>query len=310
MKHNDVSAEAGMIRNIKDVMEMTNLPEKDFSDRVMKRIAHLERRMPASRKAPVLTIKRLAVAVCGIILMSGFSYAAREWLQLRDKAGNTVMEIRKTDSKIPDWQTKILKEVETRIEPGESAVVYFGSKEEIANKNTDQILWTTSPIEYTTQDEWKSAIKGPLANSRLSIHVPDGYQFEAGYLYKDYQPQGQDESVLTYGKTLEGKEYAYAVRKPGSGIQSVALQYKAGDQAISYRINFLKGVEQSKFFDAQPSEEQIVNINGTEAYYYDHALNWVEKSEGGFMEYRISGAAAKERLVEFAQEVLTGEEAH
>ncbi|MFD3273807.1 hypothetical protein ACE3MS_27265 [Paenibacillus dendritiformis] len=96
MKHNDVFAEAGMIRNIKEVMEMTTIPEKDFSDSVMKRIAQLERATPNPGKAPVLTMKRLTVAVCVIGLLSGFSYAAREWLHLQDKDGNTVMEVRKT----------------------------------------------------------------------------------------------------------------------------------------------------------------------------------------------------------------------
>lgn len=47
-------------------------------------------------------------------------------------------------------------------------------------------------MEYQNQSAKMSAIRGPLATSLLSIEVPDGYQFEAGYLYMDYQPQGQD----------------------------------------------------------------------------------------------------------------------
>lgn len=256
-----------------------------------------------------MTMKRLAIAVCVIGLASGFSYTAREGLHLQDKGGNTVMEVRKTDSEIPGWQAKILEEVEKKIAPGESAVVYFGSKEEIAKKTTDQILWTTSPMEYQNQSALMSAIRGPLANSRLSIEAPDGYHFEAGYLYIDSQPQGEDETNLTFGKTLDGKQYAYVVREPGSGIQSVALKSKNNDHEVSYHVNYLKGVEHSKFFDTQPSEEHIVN--GTEAYYYDRTLNWVEKIEGGILDYRISSSAAtKEQLVEFANAILGREEAH
>lgn len=306
MKPNDLSPEAGRIRKTKDLMDTTYLPEKDFSDHVMKRIEQLGSMPNNPHKAPVITMKRLALAICVIGLLSGFSYAANEWLNLRDKTGNPVMEVRRTDSEIPNWQTKILEEVKKQIAPGESAVVYLGSKEEITKHATDQILWTASPIEYRDHSAFMDAVQGPLANSRLSVHVPDGYKFEASYMYMNYQPQSRDGDHLTFAKTPDGKEYAYGVRKPGSVIQSAQLKYKKGKQEISYHVIFLKGVEKSKFFVTEPSKDRITNVEGTETYYNDHTLNWVEKSEGGFMNYSLSGpAATKEQLVEFAQAILT-----
>lgn len=305
MKSNELSPEADTIGKIKDLMDTTNLPEQDFSDTVMIQIKQLGSMPPNTRKAPVITMKRLVIAICVIGLLSGFSYAANEWLNLRDKSGNPVMEVRRTDSKIPDWQSKILEEVKKQISPGESAVVYFGSKEEITQQTTDQILWTSSPIEFRDHNAFIDAVRGPLTNSRLSVQVPDGYEFEAGYMYMDYQPQSRDDNHLTFVKTPTGKEYAYGLRKAGSGIQSVTLNYKKGKDEIGYQVNFLRGVEKSKFFVTKPSKDLITDVWGTDTYYDDHTLNWVERSEGGFMNYSLSGpAATKEQLVDFAKVIL------
>ncbi|KTD83532.1 hypothetical protein [Paenibacillus etheri] len=305
MKPNDLSQQADMIHKIKDLMNMTNLPEQDFSDTVMMQIKQLESIPTNPRKTLVITMKRLAIAICVIGLLSGFSYVANEWFNLRDKAGNPVMEVRSTNSKIPDWQTKILEQVKKQIAPGESAVVYFGSKEEITKQTTDQILWTTSPIKYRDHNAFIDAVQGPLANSRLFVQVPDGYEFEAGYIYMDYQPQSPEDNLQTFVETETGKEYAYGLRKAGSGIQSVTMNYKKGKDEIAYQVNFLRGVEKSKFFITKPSKDLITDVWGTDTYYDDHTLNWVERSEGGFMNYSLSGSAAtKEQLVEFAKVIL------
>ncbi|GAA0376195.1 hypothetical protein [Paenibacillus motobuensis] len=305
MKPNDYSPETDTISKIKALINTTYIPERDFSDKIMQRIDQIGGLSQTPRKAPVITFKKAVIAICLIGLLSGFSYAASEWLNLRDKEGNTVMEVKKTDMQIPAWQSKVLDDVRKQITPGESAIVYFGSKEEIANKTTDQILWTTSPIEYLDYSKFQDAIQGPLANSRLNGQVFDGYQFAAGYLYMDYEPQSQSDSSLNFARTEDGKDYAYVTRKPGGGIQSAALKYKNDRQEFSYSVNFLKGVEQSRFFVTSPSKDEVVKVNGTEAYYYDHTLHWVEKSEDGFLEYSLSGhAATKEQLAAFAQALL------
>lgn len=305
MKPNDYSPETGTISKIKALIDATYIPERDFSDKIMKRIDQIGGLSQTPHKAPVITFKKAVIAICLIGLLSGFSYAASEWLNLRDKEGNTVMEVKKTDMQIPAWQSKVLDDVRKQIMPGESAIVYFGSKQEIINKTTDQILWTTSPIEYLNYSTFQAAIQGPLANSRLNGQVLDGYHFAAGYLYMNYEPQSQSDSSLIFARTGDGKDYAYVTRKPGSDIQSVALKYKNDRQEISYSVNFLRGVEKSRFFVTSPSKNEIVEVNGTEAYYYDHTLNWVEKSADGFLEYNISGpAATKEQLAVFAQAIL------
>jgi len=303
MKPNDFVPKTGTISKIKTLIDTTYIPERDFSDSIMQRIDQMGSTSKAPRKAPVITFKKVAIAICLIGLLSGFSYAASEWLDLRDKEGNTVMEVKKTDSQIPDWQNKVLDDVRKQIAPGESAAVYFGSKEEIANKSTDNILGTTSPIEYLDHSTFIDAIQGPLANSHLTGHVPDGYQFAAGYLYM--VPQNQSENSLIFAQTEDGKDYAYSTRKPGSEIQLAALKYRNNEQEIRLSVLFVKGVEKSSFFVTNPSKDMIVDLNGTEAYYYDNTLHWAEKSTDGFLSYSISGpAVTKEQLAAFAQAIL------
>ncbi|GGH19867.1 hypothetical protein [Paenibacillus segetis] len=310
MRLKDLSQEKGMIHKIKVVMEMTNLPEQDFTDRVMNKIVNMENVPAISRKAPVITMKRFMIAVGVICLLSGFSYAATAWFNLHDNAGNIVLEVRKTNTKIPDWQTRILEEVQQTIAPGESAVVYFGSKEEIVTQSTDQILWTSSPREYRDQDEFNSTItrevRGPLTTIQRVDQVPEGYEFEAGYLLMNYLPTSQEDDQLTFAKSSDGKEYAYGVRLPGNVIQSIAWKYRKDRQEVDYQVHFVAGDEKSKFFDMEPSKDSIIKVAGIETYYYDRTLNWVVKSEGGFMNYRLFGpAATKEQLVDFAKAILT-----
>ncbi|MEF3303138.1 hypothetical protein [Paenibacillus sp. GYB003] len=304
MKPNDVSPEAGMMCRIKESVVAANPPEQDFSDRVMKRIGQSGSMPSSPRQAPAVAMKRAAVVFCVVGLLSGFSYAAIEWLDLKDKSGNSVMEVRGTDVKIPAWQSDVLKEVKKQIAPGESAVVHFGSKEEIVKRETDDILWVTSPIEYRDPDAFSAAVRGPLADSRLSVRPPDGFEFEAGYLYMDSEPQSPNEDRLIFAKTPDGKEYAYGVRKPGSGIQSVSLKFKKDGREIDYNIAFLGEVGKSNYFVEKPSKELVAQVGDTEAYYDNHSLIWVEKSEGGFLRYSLAGSAAtKEELVEFARAI-------
>ncbi|MDR0270574.1 hypothetical protein [Paenibacillus sp.] len=303
MKPIDSSPETGTVSKIKTVIETTYIPERDFSDRIMQRIDQMGSTSKAPRKTPVMTWKRAAIAICLVGLLSGFSYAASKWLDLRDKEGNTVMEVKKTDLQVPDWQNKVLDDVRKQIAPGESATVYFGSKEAITNKTTDNISGTTSPIEYLDRSTFIDGIQGPLANSHLTSHMPDGYQFAAGCLYME--PQNQSESSLIFARTEDGKDYAYYTRKPGSEIQLAALKYKNNGQEIRLSVLFVKGVEKPRFFVTNPSKDMIVNMNGTEAYYYDDTLHWAEKSADGFLSYTISGpAVTKEQLVTFAQVIL------
>ncbi|GIP32551.1 DUF4367 domain-containing protein [Paenibacillus sp. J2TS4] len=312
MKGYDSCEETVEIRRLKSLINTEYYPRRDYSDKIMKQIEQLGSSQHAPRKAPILSVKRVAVVIGIILLTSGFTYAAKEWLNLRDKAGNTVMEIKQTELSIPAEQTRVLAEVKANLAPGESAVVYFGSKEEVQQGTTDQILWTQAPVKYEDWNSFKTALRGPLANSRLSIDVPDGYEFQGAEIYLNYLPSDGDGNSFIFAQMPDGLEYAYSTRQPVGQITSASLTYRNGEQDICYNVSYSEKNTVTRFFDMEPSKDAIVNVNGTEAYYYssdsEAGLLWVDNGESVSMEYMITGTAAtKQQLIEFAKRAIPAE---
>lgn len=310
MRDYDGSEETVEIRRLKSLIRTDYYPGKDFSDQVMKRIEQLGRTSHRSRRASLLSVKGIAVAVCIVSLLSGFTYAANEWLNLRDKKGNAMMEIRQTELSVPAEQTRALAEVRAKLAPGESAVVYFGSKEEIRQKTTDQILWTQSPVKYGDWNSFLNSLSGPLADSRLAIQVPNGYEFQGAEVYlNDLPGEEGGKNSLVFARTPDGLEYAYSTRQPGSQIVSVAAVYRNNDREIRYQVYHSEKETKTAFFVNTPSKEAIVKVNGTETYYHNFGseagLLWAENGGSVTMNYSIvSSTATKQQLIEFAEKAI------
>lgn len=307
MKPNDdPRQQADEIGYLKRLLESEEVPERDYSNKITDVIWQGKYERTAFRPEPAKIGKRLALLIGIITLLSGFAYAGKEWLGLWDKSGQLVMRVIQTNARpLPDKQLRALEEISSKLTPGESAVVYFGSKEDILQNKTDQILWTQAPVSYTDWDFLLQALDGPLAQSRISIEIPDGYHFQKANLI--YLHQGsQTPPPFVFGRSSEGLDYGYSTRQPSRDLQSVELIYQNEKGEIRYTIGANPVEDPITLFVEKPAKKAVVTVNGTEVYFLDNHLFWAEKGTLHTFDYTLSSpTASKQELVDFVQQALS-----
>lgn len=305
MKPYDPSTEAMEIRHLKKLLQEEEIPEMDYSDKIMREIRQRENEATIRQTPPMKATKRIAFLLGLVALFSGFAYAGDAWLDLWNKSGQIVMRVVKTNAvPLPEKQLRALEEVAAVLAPGESAVVYFGSKEAILNNQTDQILWTQAPVTYTDWSLFIQALQGPLAVNGLSSRIPADYEFkQAGIMYL-HQADGTTPPFL-FGRSSDGLEYGYSTRQPSSDILSASVTYQKGNNQFFYSIGANQLADTAKLFVEKPRKADISTVNGLDVYYYENTLFWTEKVEEISFDYTLSSpTATRKELIEFAKNAI------
>jgi hypothetical protein len=293
------------ISHLKNLLLTEKYPDKDYSDRIMREIKRRGEPGHPSMYSTVRVGKRLAFILGIVALLSGFAYAGDEWLGLWDKSGQLVMQVVKTNTDaLPAKQLRALDEAAALLAPGESVVVYFGSKEDIEQNRTDQILWTQAPVIFTDWGSFVQALQGPMTQDGISIPVPDSYQFrEAGIHY--VHQAGESDLPFIFKRSSDGLEYGYSIRQPSSDIQSVVITYQKDNKEFLYSLGADRLKDTAILFDENPKKDAISSINGLDVYYYDNKLFWMEKVGEYSFDYTLSSpTASKQELIEFAKKAI------
>ncbi|MCR8646010.1 hypothetical protein NV379_25645, partial [Paenibacillus sp. N1-5-1-14] len=252
------------MEELKILFNRSDLPIQDFSTRIINRID--ERECKTNLKPNVF--KRTAFVIVIVGLLCGFTYATTKWIELKDKNGNVVIEVRSTDSKVlPEYQ-QALEEIRNKISPGESATVYFGSKDDILNKKTDQVMHVTSPYKYTDISQFIKALAAPFKSNQIQPNLSEGYQFKEASIYMNPAIGSGKKGEMIFGTASNGQELGYYTQKIGNQPSSIIITYSNRKHEVNYTSYFTSGKEETKFFLSSPSSDAKTVINDVDTYYY------------------------------------------
>lgn len=298
------------INDLNNLFNTSYLPKRDFSLNIMDNINRLEQ---SRGKLRFVILKRVTLVVAVVGLLTGFSFVAADWFELQDKDGNKVMEVHLTDKSIPTTHEIALNEIREMLPPGESATVYFGTKEDIENKNPENMMGTISPYKYTDYEQFLKAVSVPFKSNQFPRQLSDEYRFKEASIYMNSNPSVREKGEIVYGIASNGQEYGYYTQKLGSKQNSIILSYQNGKHVIDYNIHFTQTQEETHFYDDAPTTDNVTEINGVDTYYYknDHmhenSLIWAIQEREFTANYVLtSHTADQEELVRIARSTISG----
>ncbi|WP_068620905.1 hypothetical protein [Paenibacillus tuaregi] len=296
------------VEELKILFNKPDLPIQDFSTRIINLID--ERECKTNLKPNVF--KRTAFVIVIVGILCGFTYATTKWIELKDKNGNVVLEVRSTDSKVlPDYQ-QALEEIKNKISPGESATVYFGSKDDILHKKTDQVMHTISPYKYTDFSQFIKALAAPFESSQIQPILSEAYQFKEASIYMNPAIGAGKKGKMIFGTASNGQELGYYTQKIGTQPISIVITYTNREHEVNYTSYFTPGREETKFFQSSPSVDAKTVINGVDTYYYvdeytqERSLLWAKQENERTAHFVLSSTtASKSELLKITKNILS-----
>lgn len=232
-----------------------------------------------------------------------------KWVELKDNNGNAVIEVRPTDSRVLPAYQQALDEIQNKISPGETATVWFGSKDDILNKKTDQDMHTVSPYKYTDFSQFIKAIAAPFESSQFQPILSEGYQFKEASIYMNPEIGAGKKGKMIFGTASNGQELGYYTHKIGNQPSGIVITYMNREHEVSYSTYF-SGMEKEIFFDSSPSVDAKTVINDVDTYYYGEKniqeLMWAKKENGRTAHFVLSSTtASKSELLKIAKNILS-----
>ncbi|MFM1654282.1 DUF4367 domain-containing protein [Brevibacillus sp. B_LB10_24] len=316
----------------------SNVQAFEVTDQVMDRIyrksqakfpSAVPRRFRPGIAAPALVaVTVLAVAAAG--------YAASQYLEFRNGKGDVVLSTDVTNASVDDAKHRVRveeayrEEAKSRLQPGEYAA-YYVKDDTVSNL---QIAFVYREAEVSSFDRLQEEAKRtgtPLFTS--PVHLPDGYQFNFGYVYP----------IFTFPDTMDSAEYQALTDELIRKAQAVP----EGEKLVTHKLNpnpsdldftltfarYAKGkdyvnIEASKYDpettfievmqNGQDTAEKLT-IHGIKAYYIQagegsqplkagkNRLGWLDEQRG--LHFTLSdnqdSPLTKEELIRIAEDLMT-----
>ncbi|RUT29110.1 DUF4367 domain-containing protein [Paenibacillus zeisoli] len=295
------------VEELKILFNKPGLPIQDFSTRIINLID--ERECKTNLKPKVF--RRTAFVLAIVCVLCGFTYATTKWIELKDNNGNAVIEVRPTDSRVLPAYQQALDEIQKKLSPGETATVWFGSKDDILNKKTDQVMHTYRGYKYTDFSQFTKAIAAPFESSQFQPILSEGYQFKEASIYNSEIGLGKKGKMI-FGTASNGQKLGYFTQKViGNQPNFIGISYTNGEQEVSYSTYF-SGMEKEIFFDSSPSVDAKTVINNVDTYYYgeentqERSLRWAKQENGRTAHFVLSSTtASKNELLKIAKNILS-----
>ncbi|RAV08713.1 hypothetical protein [Paenibacillus contaminans] len=295
------------MKRVARMLRATEVPAVDYTARVMIKIQSSPSSIkPCNRRY----IGLIAVLVCAVGLITGFSYQIIEKLNLKDGEGKNAVEIVKASGEhtYPKDYDLVLNEVRQKLAQGETATVFFGSKEEILSGNAKYDFGTIRPFEFTSLE----ALYKELPVSYKTVPQPPkevrGFKLTNAFLVP--LPGRPSSTEYIFGKhALTGIEYGYLTGKSVAGVNAINFQYQKDDLVITYVLK----IDDMSFSYAvnQPDKKDIRTILGVETYWVQDnekkgTLLWSKYINGLVAKHTLlSSTASKEEIISFAEELLS-----
>ena len=318
MKNEPFMRKADILDQFKQTARRNEPALIDFSERIMSRIAH-ESGATGRERARVRRRGRAAylagAVVLSVLLLSGFTYAAYEGLLfLKDRYGNTVMQVNSTNWEVPEEHQRIMDSLKARLNPGESAVIVFGRKAIDAVKRGEPPQSTFTVVRgkvFPSVQALAPHLRGALAGMQMPADVMQGATlFEA-----ELVPEAGTSVIPEPDRWIEasdaetGEPYAYQIGNASETAKFATFRYRDGETVYELSIGS-SSQPTLQFYDSRPSKDQIEEIAGIQVYHYknksENILIWSRQTENGSFVYFLKASPANdEKQKAFAEAVIS-----
>ena len=327
-------------------MDMLTEPESvlkiqafDVSDKVMEQV--YQRAKP--KKGLIVKMRlqpRITASIMILLFVLGASvtgYAASQYLEFRNSKGDVVLNTTKTPAETGASQTYTStytqwnEEVIDRLQPGEYAAYYVKDDSMNQRNPSNPVLFAYKPTELSSfsslQDEIKRT-EAPLFSN--PTHLPDGYQFEFGYVYpvtaypgmmtkKEYR--SLTDKLMQQAKAAPEGENLFIQRLSWDKSDSSFARYARGNDYVNITVTkYTSEVTKTTIMQNEQDSAEQLTIKGTKAYYIraseaskpleagKNRLGWLDEKRR--LHYNISdnqdSPLSKEDLVKIAEDLLNG----
>ncbi|MEK5409120.1 DUF4367 domain-containing protein [Paenibacillus sp. FSL W8-0439] len=311
----------------------------DVSDKVMEQV--YQKAMPKKGNIGKIHFQpRLTVPIMILLFVVGASvtgYAASQYLEFRNSKGAVVLNTAKTPTETDASKTytstyeRWNEEVKRRLQPGEYAA-YYVKDDSMNQKNlSNPAQFAYKPAELSSFNSLQDEIKrteAPLFNN--PTHLPDGYQFEFGYVYpvaaypgmmdkKEYR--ALTDQLMQQAKAAPEGENLFIQKLSWDKSDSSFARYAKGNDYVNITVTkYTPEVTKTTIMQNEQDSAEQVTIKGTKVYYIraseaskpleagKNRLGWLDEKR--HLHYNISdnqdSPLTKEDLVKIAEDLLNG----
>lgn len=274
-------------------MDMLTEPESalkiqafDVSDKVMKQV--YQKAMPKKVKIGKTHFRpRITVPIMILLFVVGASvtgYAASQYLEFRNSKGDVVLNTAKTPTETNASKTytstyaRWNEEVRDRLKPGEYAAYYVKDDSMNQNNLSNPALFAYKPAELSSFNSLQDEIKrteAPLFSN--PTHLPDGYQFEFGYVYPSAAYPGMmdkkeyralTDKLMQQAKAAPEGENLFIQKLSWDKSDSSFARYARGNDYVNITVTkYTPEVTKTTIMQNEQDSAEQLTIKGTKAYY-------------------------------------------
>lgn len=309
----------------------------DVTDKVMSQIYQKAERKH-SLNAKMRLRPGLAVPAMITFLVLGASvtgYAASQYLEIRNHKGDVILataqapEPTEFTTKYTELLAGYVEQVQEQLQPGEFAAYYV--KDDIMEQadQANPVKFTYKEAKFTSFGSLQKEIQRTGAPSfNPPSHLPDGYQFDYGYVYPEENLSVELLNNAEY-RTLADQLRQEAEAAPAGDklfIQTLdwdradftLARYTKGSGGITISVRNLGAGSRLTVFQNNQDQAEKLSINGTDVFYINsskatdpvlasnHRLGWLD--DKSHLLYQIydnqESKLTKEELVTIAEELL------
>lgn len=328
------SPEEQSLKNMdREPQNVSNVQAFDVTDQVMDRIYRKSQKKlpwaaPRRFRPGIVAPALVAVTVLGA---AATGYAASQYFELRNGKGDVVLNTAVANASADDVQHRVRadeayrEEAKSRLQPGEYAAYYV--KDGAATQRQIEFVYREAEMSsFTRLQEEAKRTGAPLFNA--PVHLPEGYQFDFGYVYP----------VSAYPGTMDLAEYEALTdeltRKAEAAPEgeTLAMQKLSWDKSDFTFARYAKGkdyinIEVSKYdpestsFTVMQNDQDLaekLTVNRVEAYYIQagegsrsldggkNRLGWLDEQRG--LHFTLSdnqdSPLTKEELIRIAEDLM------
>ncbi|MHB0862392.1 DUF4367 domain-containing protein [Paenibacillus sp. SEL3] len=330
----------------KDLKNMDKLTEPesvlkiqafDVSDKVMEQVYQ----KVTPKKGFIVKMRlqpRITAPIMILLFVLGASvtgYAASQYLEFRNSKGDVVLNTAKTPaetdasktytSTYAQWNEK----VKDRLQPGEYAAYYVKDDSMNQNNLSNPALFAYKPAELSSFNSLQDEIKrteAPLFSN--PTHLPDGYQFEFGYVYpsaayprmmdkKEYR--ALTDKLMQQAQAAPEGEHLFIQKLSWDKSDTSFARYARGNDYVNITVTkYTSEVTKTTIMQNEQDSAEQLTIKGTKAYYIrasktsnpleagKNRLGWLDEKRR--LHFNISdnqdSPLTKEDLVKIAEDLL------
>lgn len=297
----------------------------EITESLMERIRNQESKRPMSGFKPLRRTALLTALISLILLASVTVYAANEYLQIRNKSGQVVLETYYypdyTNAEMQNLLGTYRNRVLDSIQPGEEAAYYVDDDALNNYDSLNKLKFEYKPVQYKDYKEFikeRDRISAPKLNQ--PDYIPKGFTFLYGQI-DPRVPMHGDGDNSEYSKLMEllvnrankSTSQDKLFIEPIEVKQAIGavLYYSSGEGKIDFSIQATYGTKLSLLQDEDIKSEKVM-IKGQEAIYQKRTDNedliaWYDNSSS--VAYVINdnsdGELTRKDFIRMAESMIT-----